>query len=243
MTLQNKGADVCSEQRTCAIPTSLKTKLVLRKKNNNNIRAQTDEIFPFQICFSWQSLSSAPGTDAGLTGFEWLDPFFVSLLWISNWLSFVELRGELLTLWLMHREEEQHSPPGPGRAAPALKKTVVCRPRDKPSLSLFFLWLLLSHNASIFSFSPSSLDSQLRKYFPPTHADTHTDCDGLQMPSCAYTLVLLVLCWQKISPLKTQQWMTCVSSPSPDRKSWVCTGNPLHHAALFANTYSWYQEL
>lgn len=101
------------------------------------------------------------------------------------------------------------------------KRTVVCRPSDKPSslpvcsFFLFFPGFLLSPPL------PPSLSLSLNhllvlsvEIFPSpvtaTDGNGHWTSAGL----CS-TLVLFVLCWQK----PPHKWMTLVSSPSPDSKS------------------------
>lgn len=79
----------------------------------------------------------------------------------------------------------------------------------------------LSHPAPISSsFSSSSLNSQSLNIFP-THTDAHSDCHGHRMPCCAIPLSYL-FCADKSLPTQTQQWMTRVSSPSPDSESPDC---------------------
>lgn len=81
------------------------------------------------------------------------------------------------------------------------KRTVVCRPRDKPSLCLSFFSFSVSPSLSpclhlSSSFSTSSLDSLSLNIFSHTNRHPYKLWQTLDAP-LSYSLVLFGLCWQK----------------------------------------------
>lgn len=97
------------------------------------------------------------------------------------------------------------------------KRTAVCRPRDKPSLCLpLFLSLCLPLSHSLPPSLPPSPSHLLILNLLMFSLHTHTDT-RLRRPSDA--LLSYLFCADKSLPTQTQQWMTCVSSPSPDSES------------------------
>lgn len=130
------------------------------------------------------------------------------------------------------------------------KRTVVCRPRDKPSfcLPLFFLCLSLSLpgcSSSSFFHDASSSSSLCTSYLDSKSPNIFRLLSRLQQTSeallCFYPCPICFVL-TKASPLNPNNgWPVCLH---PHLTLKVLTvGKLLHHAALFANMNSWFQNL